>query len=218
MTMTLGARVRTGQLRMLGPAWTALLRPGLALWIALIVGWGAAGIAAVSAVREHRAASRFATLAGFTAVRGPGIEVVVSDATRLLQQGEDPSATLVQDGDLIALNMMLWFGGAEAVAINGERVTATSTITSSGPTILINGHRTVGPFHVFAVGDPQVLREVLEIRGGLVERLRSADIGIQIVRHRELTVPAHRGEGRGATLDLARDYAGYRSTTVKHAV
>jgi len=163
------------------------------------------GVAAVSAVREHRAATRFATLAGFTPVRGPGIEVVVSDATRSLQTGENLSEALVQDGDLVVLNMMLWFGGAEAVAINGERVTATSTITSSGPTILINGHRTVGPFHVFAVGDPQVLREVLEAQGGLVDSMRAAGIGVQIVRHRELTVPAFRGERRGATLDLARD-------------
>lgn len=208
--MALSERVRTGRLRTVRPAWTVLLRPGLAVWIALIIGWGVAGGAAVSAVREHRAATRFATLAGFTPVHGPGIEVVVSDAPRSLQTGENLSEALVQDGDLVVLNMMLWFGGAEAVAINGERVTATTTITSSGPTILINGHRTVGPFHVFAVGNPQVLREVLEAHGGFVDRMRAADIGVQIVRHRELTVPAFRGERGGATLDLARDYAGYR--------
>ncbi len=208
--MALSERVRTGPFRTVRPARTVLLRPGLAVWIALIIGWGVAGVAAVSAVREHRAATRFATLAGFTPIRGPGIEVVVSDATGSLQTGENLSEALVQDGDLVVLNMMLWFGGAEAVAINGERVTATSTITSSGPTILINEHRTVGPFHVLAVGDPQVLREVLETHGGFVDRMQASGIGVQIVRHRELTVPAFRGEKRGATLDLARDYAGYR--------
>ncbi len=203
--MALSERVNTGWLRTVRPARTVVLRPGRAVWIALIIGWGVAGVAAVSAVHEHRAATRFATLAGFTPIRGPGIEVVVSDVTGSFQTGENLSEALVQDGDLVVLNMMLWFGGAEAVAINGERVTATSTITSSGPTILINGHRTVGPFHVFAVGDPQVLREVLEAQGGLVDSMRAAGIGVQIVRHRELTVPAFRGERRGATLDLARD-------------
>jgi uncharacterized protein YlxW (UPF0749 family) len=218
MTVALSVREEICQLEMVQHARPGLLRPGLALWIALVIGWGTAGVAAVAAVREHRAASRLSTLGGFTPVQGPGVEVVVSDATRPLRKGENPSETLVQDGDLIFLNMMLWYGGARAVAINGERVTATTTITSSGPTILINGRRNVGPFHVIAIGDPRMLREVLEGHGGFVDRMRRAEIGVQVIQHRELTVPAYRGEGSGGpTSEGTRDYAGDGKTVERPA-
>ncbi len=212
MTMALSVREGICHLQTARRAGTRLLRPGLAVWIALVMGWGTAGAAAVAAVREHRAASRLSTMGGFTPVRGPGIEVVVSDATRPLRKGENPGEMLVQDGDLIVLNMMLWYGGARAVAINGERVTATTTIMSSGPTILINGHRNVGPFRVVAIGDPRVLQQVLEGHGGFVDRMRGADIGVQVVQHGELTVPAYRGEGSDApTSEAPHDYGDWKT-------
>jgi uncharacterized protein YlxW (UPF0749 family) len=48
-------------------------------------------------------------------------------SARSLQTAETLSEALVQDGDLVVLNMMLWFGGAKAVAINGERATVKSS-------------------------------------------------------------------------------------------
>jgi uncharacterized protein YlxW (UPF0749 family) len=99
---------------------------------------------------------------------------------------------LVQDSDLTFLVMMLWYGGARAIAINGERVTTLTTITSSGPTLLINGRRLVGPFEVVAVGDPRVLRGVLETRGGFADRMRQSGLGVRISAHPAIAVPAGR--------------------------
>ena len=173
-------------------AWDALVRPGAAWWIVLaFAGWSVAGIAAITVVHEHQVAGRSAAFVGLTPVVGPGVTIVVTDAARPIEQEEDPSFALVQDGDLIVLNMLLWYGGARAVAINGERITAQSTITSSGPTILINGHRLVGPFHVVAVGEPDALRGVLGT-GGFVERMRQNGLGIEILAQREVLVPSSR--------------------------
>jgi uncharacterized protein YlxW (UPF0749 family) len=169
----------------------AALRPAVAPWLLLaVLGWGVAGAATFGAVHEYQMASRLSALAGLTPVSGPGIEVVLSDATRALPAGEDPNAALVQDSDLFFLTMMLWYGGARAVAINGQRVTAQSTITSSGPVILLDGHRLVGPFHVTAVGDPEVLRGVLEARAGFAERMRASGLGVEIDARPHLVVPA----------------------------
>src|SRR5579875_555000 len=139
-----------------------------------VLGWGTAAALATVALREQERTARLAALAGLTPATG---------------HGETPSVALVQDCDLIFLNMMLWYGGARAVAINRQRVSAQTPITSSGPTILINGHRLVGPFHVVAVGDPRVLRGVLATRGGFVERMRQSGIGVRIVERQELAVP-----------------------------
>ena len=169
-------------------AWEKRIPIGLAVWILIaVLGWTAAGAAVLLGLRWHGLAAH---LAGFTAIRGPGVEVVLTDSTRPLRRGEDPSTTLIQDMDLILLNMMLWYGGAGAVAVNGERITADTTITSSGPTVLINGRRMVGPFHVIAVGDLDVLQRVLEVRGGFVERMQRGGFGVRIIPRQELIVPA----------------------------
>jgi len=166
-------------------------RAGVALWVLLAVaGWGLAGVGLVGAVRAHLAASRFAVLGGLTPVEGSGVEVMIADGDRVVRAHETPRVVLVQDGDLVFLNMMLWYGGASAVAINRERITAQSTITSSGPTLLINGRRVVGPFQVLALGDPEVLRGVLEARGGVVDRMRGAGLRVDVVTRESLTVPA----------------------------
>jgi uncharacterized protein YlxW (UPF0749 family) len=179
--------------------WGRAARVPLLVWMMVaVLGWGTAAALATVALRDQERTARLAALAGLTPVTGPGIEVVLTDSTQALSPGENPSVALVQDGDLIFLNMMLWYGGARAVAINGQRVTAQTTITSSGPTILINGHRLVGPFHVVAVGDPRVLRGVLETRGGFVERMRQSGIGVRIVERQELAVPPWNPDATGA--------------------
>jgi len=171
--------------------WARALRWSAMAWaVFALAGWSAAGLAVAVGVREHQLTSHLVALAGFTPIPGPGIEIVLTDGTTTIQPADNPNAGLVNDGDLVLLNMMLWYGGARAVAINGERITAQSAITSSGPTLLINGRRTVGPFHVTAIGDPAVLRGALETRGGFVDRMQEAGLGVQIVVQRELVVPA----------------------------
>lgn len=166
-------------------------RAALTLWVLLaLAGWGAAGAGVAAVMRAHQASSHLAALGGLTAVQGAGIEVVVTDSEQAARGRGSPSVVLVQDGDLVFLNMMLWYAGAKAVAINGERITAQSTITSSGPTVMINGRRMVGPFQVLAVGDPGVLRGVLEARRGVVDRMRDAGLRVDLVTRGTLTVPA----------------------------
>src|SRR5579864_3746722 len=129
------------------PTWVRARGAGATAWILLAAagwGFGAAGVSV--AVHEHERAGQYAALGGFTTVSGPGVGVTLSDSDRVVPAGSDPSTALVQDSDLTFLVMMLWYGGARAIAINGERVTTLTTITSSGPTLLINGRRLVGPF------------------------------------------------------------------------
>jgi uncharacterized protein YlxW (UPF0749 family) len=175
-------------------------------WMLLaIAGWAAVGAAALVAAAEWRKAEQLAHLAGMTAVSGRGLEITISDSrqppaagTRPLGQATktaahampvpQPGQAVMTDGDLILLNMLLWYGGARAVAINNQRITAQTTITSSGPVILINGTRIVGPFRIAALGDPDTLKGVLA-EAGLIEQLRSAGIMVSLVAQTALRVP-----------------------------
>jgi uncharacterized protein YlxW (UPF0749 family) len=171
------------------PSWLRGLRAGLAPWILLAVaGWTVAGVAAAAAVRAHQASDRLASLAGLTPVIGPGIEITLSDSTRTLGPDQNPSEALVQDSDLLLLEMLLWYGGARGVAVNGARITARTTILSSGPTIVIDGRRMVAPFHITAVGDPQLLLSVLQTRGGFLDRMHESGLGVNVATRSRVVV------------------------------
>jgi uncharacterized protein YlxW (UPF0749 family) len=51
----------------------------------------------------------------------------------------------------------LWQSGAEAISINGQRLTALSAIRAAGDAILVDNKPLVPPYTVLAVGDGQRL-------------------------------------------------------------
>jgi uncharacterized protein YlxW (UPF0749 family) len=59
------------------------------------------------------------------------------------------------DQDLQRLVNGLWASGATAVAINGERMTATTAIRFAGDAILVDYRPLSRPYTVTALGDPR---------------------------------------------------------------
>jgi uncharacterized protein YlxW (UPF0749 family) len=107
----------------------------------------------LSATSQGRSLSdrmnRLGVLTGASAVTGPGVRVVVDDA---------PDATSakqqVLDKDLQKLVNGLWESGAEAIAINGHRLTNLSAIRHAGSAITVNYVSLKRPYVVEAIGDP----------------------------------------------------------------
>lgn len=93
--------------------------------------------------------SRLGTRTGYLAVRGPGLRITVDDAP----DGE--ALTVVQDEDLHLLVDGLWAAGAEAIAINGQRLTVLSPIQNTGGAIHVNVRPLNPPYEVEAIGDPE---------------------------------------------------------------
>lgn len=104
-------------------------------------------------------------LSGATAVHGPGVKLVVDDAKEASQDGDgDPRETSgfsdtgrVRDRDMQRVVNGLWESGAEAISINGQRLTALSAIRAAGDAILVDNKPLVPPYTVLAVGDGQRL-------------------------------------------------------------
>ncbi|WP_405953070.1 DUF881 domain-containing protein [Streptomyces prunicolor] len=104
-------------------------------------------------------------LSGATAVHGPGVKLVVDDAKEASSGGGDnPRETAdfsdtgrVRDRDMQRVVNGLWAAGAEAVSINGQRLTALSAIRAAGDAILVDNKPLVPPYTVLAVGDGQRL-------------------------------------------------------------
>ena len=88
--------------------------------------------------------------AGTVAASGPGLRVVVDDASP--NGGSDGNQVL--DRDLQTLVNALWASGAEAVAIDGQRLTTQSAIRQAGSSILVNFEPVPRPYVIIAIGDP----------------------------------------------------------------
>ncbi|HEV7898125.1 MAG TPA: DUF881 domain-containing protein [Planosporangium sp.] len=93
---------------------------------------------------------------GLARVHGDGIVVRVVDAPPPVDPVTGKQSTTnpgrVLDRDLQDISNELWRLGAEAIAINGERLTATSTIRTAGGAILVDFRPVTAPYEVAAIG------------------------------------------------------------------
>ncbi|MFC7531009.1 DUF881 domain-containing protein [Actinoplanes sp. GCM10030250] len=115
--------------------------------------------AAVAQLRDLEAASGLAT------VRGNGAKVTVADGPTSVDAvtGERRTEGQVKDTDLQLAANALWAEGAEAIAINGERLTGTSTIRQAGEAILVGVRPVTTPYEVVAIGPGDLAKA---FRGG----------------------------------------------------
>jgi uncharacterized protein YlxW (UPF0749 family) len=132
-------------------------------------------------------------LSGVRAVRGPGVVVELRDSARALQPGDDPNLTLIHYTDLHAVMATLWAAGAEAMALNGERVTPTTGLSCVGTTILCNTKRMAPPYVIAAIGDPDRLLGALRAPDGPLGLLLAFEFPVTVSRVNQLELPAYRG-------------------------
>lgn len=132
-----------------------------------------------------------ALTSGATAVTGEGLRVTLEDAETLDSEA-DPDAR-VRDSDLQIVVNGLWASGAEAVAVNGQRLAPTTAIRTAGDAILVDVVPLVGPYTIEAIGDPQDMQTRLAgTTGGQLLAVLQSTYGIrtQVSSQRELDLPA----------------------------
>ncbi len=140
--------------------------------------------------------TRLELAAGTGKVRGPGAVVRLADAPPdvdpVTGKPHAKKFGTVLDRDLQDVANELWHDGAEAIAINGERLTATSTIRTAGSTILVDFRPISSPYQVAAIGPADLNRRFTDSRTGQRFHAYVSAYGMQVsVEHQdELTLPA----------------------------
>lgn len=112
-----------------------------------------------------QAADRLSSLervTGLSKVAGPGVVVTVGDGPQPAdpvtgEPTDGPYLGRIQDRDLQDLVNALWRSGAEAVSVDGQRLTPTSAIRSAGEAVLVDFRPVSSPYEVKALGDPRRL-------------------------------------------------------------
>jgi uncharacterized protein YlxW (UPF0749 family) len=139
------------------------LRGQLAAAEAQVLDFQTASTTSSSALAEVNRRLEDARLAaGLTALHGPGVVIEISDSKRVIPDGENPANYIVLVDDLRDIVVALWASGAEAIAINGERLVATSSIYGVGASILVNTAFLSPPFRIEAIGSEGLLERFTE--------------------------------------------------------
>ncbi|MFD6179539.1 MULTISPECIES: DUF881 domain-containing protein [unclassified Isoptericola] len=149
---------------------------------------------------------------GALPVSGPGLRVALDDAPASSQSisGARPDDLVVHQQDVQHVINALWAGGAEAMTLQGERVTATSAFRCSGNILLLHGKVFSPPYVIEAVGDPQELRASLDADPGVAIYQQYVDwvaLGWSVKDAGSLELPAYTGssEMKYATVPAGTD-------------
>lgn len=133
--------------------------------------------------------------AGLTPVSGEGIVVTLDDGR---VPATSPTRTLelaiVHSSDITDVLNAAWRGGAEAISVNGERITAASACV--GAVIQINGTLLSPPFVFSIVGPSDRLHAELSDPAQLVDQKARRDaygLRLRFERSGEVRVPAYDG-------------------------
>lgn len=135
-------------------------------------------------------------LAGLTTMKGPGIEVILDD-TRALEQimmdagYYDPMVYVIHDTDILLVINELRAAGAEAISINGQRITSNTEVRCVGPVVSVNTAKIAAPFIISAIGEADNLASALNLRGGVVDAMKQAKIDVTIEKKSEIIVPEY---------------------------
>ncbi|HET7027235.1 MAG TPA: DUF881 domain-containing protein [Candidatus Limnocylindrales bacterium] len=134
--------------------------------------------------------------AGLVALEGPGLVLELNDSAVPVPSGATEADYIVTGQDIRTVVDALWQAGAEAMAVNGERVTAVTAIADIGGSILVNYAYLAPPYQVTAIG-PKGLYERLTAVPSFAElvRTRADGFGISIgfAEPQKVVVPAYAG-------------------------
>jgi len=128
----------------------------------------------------------------FVAMRGPGVVLVLEDAKRPTLAGTADLGRVIDRDVQHAVNG-LWAAGAEAISIDGIRLTSRTSIRNAGNAILVDYQPVASPLQIRALGDPKRISARLRGLGEWQELVQLRDkyrVQWSFTSRRRLVVPA----------------------------
>ncbi len=143
----------------------------------------------VSDVEElQRSLSFGRVMAGASTVNGEGVSLTLSDPEGI-DYATATAADIIHEQDVMNAVNLLKSNGAVAMAVNGERLTATSKLICNGPTILVNRRLLSAPFVITAVGDMEQMLSAIQ-NDPHIEDLQTTGKTVRINASNEMVIPA----------------------------
>jgi uncharacterized protein YlxW (UPF0749 family) len=134
--------------------------------------------------------------AGLTALSGDGVTIQLDDARNVSVSARDVERSICHATDLTDILNTAWKGGAQALAVNDERIVNSSSVYCVGSTIMVNGTLMSPPFNINAIGSQNALLGAFDDPNQLQDIKQRRDVqglGFRVTRASAIHVPAFSG-------------------------
>lgn len=131
--------------------------------------------------------------AGLVQLQGPGLVFRLEDADAV---GGVRTDGLVTARDVRIVVEELWLAGAEAIAINGERVVVTTAILDIGNSILVNSAYLAPAYEIRAIGPSELYRRITSAASFVEyvrDRVSPSGLRLSFAELESITIPAYAG-------------------------
>lgn len=131
-------------------------------------------------------------LLGLTDVNGSGIVITLKDNDTVKRSNLSPldniELYLVHAGDLVEVVNALKNAGAEAISINGQRITNFTSIYCAGNVVVVNGEKISSPIEIKAIGSPELLYGSITIPGGYLELMEETGVIVEVKKSENISI------------------------------
>jgi uncharacterized protein YlxW (UPF0749 family) len=134
--------------------------------------------------------------AGLTPRGGDGVVVQLDDARNTSLAARDIEKSICHATDLTDILNTAWRGGADAIAVNDERIVNSSSVYCVGSTIMVNGTLMSPPFSVAVIGPQNALLGAFDDPQQLSDIKQRRDVqglGFRVTRAAQIHVPGYTG-------------------------
>lgn len=147
-----------------------------------------------SSTQTKENVTKYSSLLGYNELTGKGLIITLDDAENPYAR-LDPSRAVVHDGDLLEVVNALNNAGAEAISINGQRITNATSITCVGNVVKINGEKIGVPYVISAIGLPEKLYGSITMPNSYIEQLEYDGIQVKIekIEKDAIVIPKYDG-------------------------
>ena len=160
-----------------------------------VTGLEAAQLGSVGDLARSR---ELAATVGAIPLQGPGFTITMDDAPGSGADEVDSSTPEAEEGRVYAKDLRfvvnaLWESGAEAVSINGKRLTSLSAIRFAGSAVIVDNRPLTRPYVITSLGDPARFPATFaDGQGGPSLSTLKGSFGIRVDTEvsKALTVPA----------------------------
>jgi uncharacterized protein YlxW (UPF0749 family) len=133
---------------------------------------------------------------GLTPLSGDGVAIQLDDARNVSVSSRDVDRSICHATDLTDILNTAWKGGAQALAVNEERIVSSSSVYCVGSTIMVNGTLMSPPFNINAIGPQNALLGAFDDPNQLQDIKQRRDVqglGFRVTRASAIHVPAFSG-------------------------
>jgi uncharacterized protein YlxW (UPF0749 family) len=154
----------------------------------------AAGRITTASQQQAAIDNMLALQAGTLAVSGPALVVSLADSRRAPNDLAQASAYRIHDTDLQLIVNALFAAGAQAVAVNGNRVVATTPIRGAGQTIVVNFRPLNRPYVVTAIAADRAKFEASDVARRFHRWTSLFGLGYSLRTTKRVVLPAYSGQ------------------------